>query len=117
MFVLADNSEMRNYLWFLGAAVCEIAGCYGVWLCLRGGRSRLWLIVAVASLVLFAVLLTRVDITYAGRAYAAYGGIYIVASLIWLAVIEGQRPSLTDVAGSALCIAGAAVTLLGARSS
>ena len=57
------------------------------------------MIPGIASLVLFAYLLTLVDTSAAGRAYAAYGGIYIVASLLWLWVIEGVRPDRWDVFG------------------
>ena len=67
----------------------------------------------VASLVVFAWLLTRVDVAAAGRTYAAYGGIYILASLGWLWVVEGIRPDRWDVLGVVLCLAGAAVILLG----
>ncbi|KPW69121.1 membrane protein [Pseudomonas amygdali pv. ciccaronei] len=70
---------MLNYLWFFLAALFEIFGCYAFWL--RQGKSALWVIPALISLTLFALLLTRVEAAYAGRAYAAYGGIYIVASI------------------------------------
>jgi hypothetical protein len=55
--------------------------------------------------------LTRVDSAFAGRAYAAYGGIYIAASLTWLWVVEGQRPSGPDLAGSGLAVIGALVII------
>jgi small multidrug resistance family-3 protein len=65
----------------------------------------------IASLIGFAVALTRVDTVFAGRAYAAYGGIYIVASLCWLWIVEGQRPSGSDLIGAAIAIAGALVII------
>jgi small multidrug resistance family-3 protein len=106
---------MAAYIWFALAAVCEIGGCYAVWMWLRLGRSPLWLAAGLASLACFAVLLTRVDTDFAGRAYAAYGGVYIVASLSWLAVVEGTRPLLSDLGGAALCLIGSALILLGPR--
>jgi len=63
----------------------------------------------MASLTLFAWALTRVDAGFAGRAYAAYGGIYILASLVWMWMIEGSRPGRWDVIGAAICIFGAMV--------
>ncbi|WCP16146.1 hypothetical protein sphantq_04642 (plasmid) [Sphingobium sp. AntQ-1] len=60
---------------YLGAAIAEIAGCFAFWAWLRLGKSPLWLAPGVASLMLFAWLLTRVDSDAAGRAYAAYEGI------------------------------------------
>ena len=62
-------------------------------------------------MVVFAVALTRVDSVFAGRDYAAYGGIYIVASLVWLWLAEGQRPSPTDLVGAGIAIAGALVII------
>ena len=93
------------------AALLEIAGCFAFWLWLRKGMSPWVAIVGIASLIGFAVALTRVDSVFAGRAYAAYGGIYIAASLIWLWVVEGQRPTLTDSVGAAIAITGALVII------
>jgi small multidrug resistance family-3 protein len=104
-----------NYLWFFLAAVFEIAGCYGFWMWLRQDKSALWVIPALVSLTLFALLLTRVEAAYAGRAYAAYGGIYIITSIVWLSVIERVRPLTSDWIGVALCVIGATVILLGPR--
>ncbi len=68
-------------------------------------------------LTLFALLLTRVEASYAGRAYAAYGGIYVAASLFWLAFVERSRPLWSDWLGVALCVVGASVVLFGPRLS
>ncbi len=101
---------------YLLAAFFEIAGCFAFWAWLRLGRTPWWTLAGVGSLVLFAVCLTRVDSTYAGRAFAAYGGVYIVASLLWLWVVEGMRPDRWDTAGAVVCLLGAAVILWGPRS-
>lgn len=106
---------MLNYLWFLLAALFEIAGCYAFWMWLRLGKSAWWLAPGLLSLCLFAVLLTRVEAAYAGRAYAAYGGVYIVASLFWLAAVERTRPLTSDWLGAGVCLLGAAIILLGPR--
>ncbi len=98
------------------AALAEIAGCFAFWAWLRLDRSPLWLIPGMASLALFAWLLTRVEADAAGRAYAAYGGVYIAASLMWLWLVEHRAPDRWDLIGAALCLAGAAVILFGPRS-
>lgn len=100
-----------SYLWFMLAAAAEIAGCYTFWMWLRLERSPLWLAPGALSLVVFALLLTRAEAHYAGRAFAAYGGVYIVASLVWLLWVEGTRPSTADMGGAALCLAGAGIIL------
>ncbi|GEN24568.1 UPF0060 membrane protein [Halomonas cupida] len=102
---------------FVLAAVAEIGGCFAFWAWLRLGRSPLWLIPGVISLVLFAWLLTRVDADMAGRAYAAYGGIYIGTSLMWMWLVEGSRPDRWDGIGAAICLVGAMVILLGPRGA
>jgi len=100
---------------YAGAALAEIAGCFAFWTWLRLGRSALWLGPGMASLALFAFLLTRVPADVAGRAYAAYGGVYIAASLAWMWLAEGQRPDRWDIMGASLCLMGAAIILLGPR--
>lgn len=97
------------------AAMAEIAGCYAFWAVVRLGKPLWWLVPGIISLALFAWLLTLVDANAAGRAYAAYGGVYIAASLSWLWLVEGVRPDRWDVAGVSLCLAGAAIILLGPR--
>jgi small multidrug resistance family-3 protein len=100
-----------NLLAFVVAATLEIAGCFTFWLWLREGRSPLLAVAGVVSLIGFAVALTRVDSAFAGRAYAAYGGIYIAASLGWLWVVEGQRPTSADLIGAAVAILGALIVI------
>lgn len=99
------------------AAIAEIAGCFAFWSWARTQASPLWLIPGVVCLIAFAWLLTRVDVDYAGRAYAAYGGIYIVASLVWLWLVEARAPDRWDIAGGIICIAGALVILCGPRTA
>ena len=110
-----ETSRRLNYVWFFLAALFEIAGCYGFWMWLRQGKSAWWALPAILSLVLFALLLTKIEATYAGRAYAAYGGIYIITSIAWLAVVERIRPLSSDWIGVGLCVIGATVILLGPR--
>lgn len=106
---------MQTALAYVAAAVAEIAGCFSFWAWLRLGRPVWWIAPGIGSLVLFAWLLTRVDSAAAGRAYAAYGGVYIAASLVWLWTVEGVRPDRWDLAGTALCLVGAAVIIAGPR--
>ncbi|MES1241487.1 MAG: YnfA family protein [Acidobacteriota bacterium] len=106
---------MRSLVFLIAAAVCEIAGCFSFWAFFRLGRSPLWLTPGIASLLCFAFFLTRVDAEFAGRAYAAYGGVYVAASLTWLALVEKVQPDRWDVIGTLLCLTGTAVILWAPR--
>jgi small multidrug resistance family-3 protein len=106
---------MKTAIVYVGAAIAEIAGCFAFWGWLRLGKPLWWLVPGILSLATFAYLLTLVDIAAAGRTYAVYGGVYIVASLFWLWSVESVRPDRWDVTGAAICLVGAAVILLGPR--
>jgi len=99
------------------AALAEIAGCFAFWAWLRLGKSPLWLIPGIAALILFAWALTLIETSHAGRAYAAYGGIYITAAILWLWAVEGARPDRWDLIGGAVALAGTAIILFGPRGA
>ena len=107
---------MQTIFWYVLAAVGEISGCFSFWAWQRREKSPVWLIPGMGALIVFAFALTRIDTTNAGRAYAAYGGIYILSSLIWLWGVEGVRPDRWDTLGAAICLGGAAVILWGPRA-
>ncbi|RTR03000.1 YnfA family protein [Halomonas nitroreducens] len=104
-------------LLYVAAALAEIAGCFSVWAWWRLDKSAAWLAPGLVSLALFAWLLSLSEADYAGRAYAAYGGVYIVTSLMWLWLIEQRAPDRWDWLGAALCLVGAGVILMGPRAS
>ena len=106
---------MPSFILYSAAAVAEIGGCFAFWAWLRLDRSVYWIFPGLVSLIVFALLLTRVESMFAGRTFAAYGGVYIAASVLWLWVVEGQRPDRWDVLGSVICLLGAAIILLGPR--
>ena len=108
-------NALMTFAVYLLAAFAEIGGCFAFWAWLRLGRSAWWAIAGVAALIAFAWFLTRVDTAFAGRAYAAYGGVYIAGSLAWLWAVEGHRPDRWDTAGAAVCLAGAAMILFAPR--
>lgn len=102
---------------YAGAAIAEIAGCFAFWAWLRNGQSVLWLMPGMLALAAFAWLLTLAPSDHAGRAYAAYGGIYIVASLLWLWGVEGRTLDRWDLLGGALALMAAAIILFAPRGA
>lgn len=106
---------LSTTLIYAGAALAEIVGCFAFWAWLRQGQSPIWLAAGLPSLIAFAWLLTLAPTEHAGRAYAAYGGIYIAASLIWLWLVEGTTPDVWDLTGGGLALLAAAVILFAPR--
>lgn len=101
---------------YAAAALAEIAGCFAVWAWMRQGASALWLLPGLLCLAIFAWLLTLAPSDFAGRAYAAYGGVYVAASLIWLWLVEGQWPDTWDLGGAGIVLLGAAIILWAPRA-
>lgn len=102
-----------EFIVYFLAAFFEILGCYSFWMVFKLERSSYWLVTGVFSLLLFAYLLTKVNLEFAGRAYAIYGGIYIISSLFWLFFIEKQTFNKFDVIGSLIVFLGIIVILFG----
>lgn len=101
---------------YAAAALCEIAGCFSFWAWLKLDKSPLWLVPGMFSLAAFAWLLTLIESDAAGRAYAAYGGIYIIASIVWIWLVEGMRPDRWDMVGAATVFAGTCIILFAPRT-
>src|SRR5206468_2629590 len=100
---------MSSLFWYSIAALDEIGGCFAFWAWLRMQKSPLWIIPGVCALIIFALALTRIDAANAGRAYAAYGGVYILSSVLWLSAVEKVTPDHWDIFGAAISLTGAAV--------
>jgi small multidrug resistance family-3 protein len=108
--------ELKTVGLFLVTAIAEILGCYLPYLWLREGKS-IWLLApAVVSLSLFVWLLS-LHPTATGRTYAAYGGVYIFAAIVWLWAIDGIRPSTWDLLGSAVAMTGMAIIMFAPRGT
>jgi len=106
---------LRTFVLFIATATAEILGCYLPYLHLRRGQSALLLLPAALCLALFAWLLT-LHPSAAARTYAAYGGVYIGVAIVWLWAVERQRPSITDLVGATVALAGMLIIVLGERS-
>ena len=99
------------------AALAEIAGCFAIWAWWRSGALPLWLAPGILSLAIFGWLLAQVETVTAGRAFAAYGGVYIAAPVLRMWLAEGQRPDRWDLIGTAICLVGAAIILTAPRAT
>lgn len=106
--------ELKTVALFVATAIAEIVGCYLPWLWLKQNGSILLLIPAALSLALFAWLLT-LHPTAAGRTYAAYGGVYICVAVAWLWLVDGIRPTVWDIVGSAVALVGMGIIMFAPR--
>jgi len=101
---------------FSATALAEIGGCFAAYAWLRKSASPWWLVPGAAALALFAWLLTLHPTGAAGRIYAAYGGVYVASSVLWLWLAEQQAPDRWDLLGAAVCLSGTAIIMFGPRS-
>lgn len=108
--------ELRTIALFLLTAIAEIVGCYLPYLWLKQGKSVWFLVPAAMSLALFAWLLS-LHPTAAGRVYAAYGGVYIFVAILWLWLVDGVQPTVWDITGTLVALAGMAIIMFAPREA
>ncbi len=106
---------LKSILLFFAAGICEIGGGYLVWLWLRNGKGFLLGIIGGLVLFLYGVVPTFQPAHF-GRVYAAYGGVFVVLSLLWGWVIDKRAPDLFDLIGGLLCVMGVVVIMYWPRS-
>ena len=106
--------EIKTIALFIATAIAEIVGCYLPWLWLNKGAAAWVLAPAAVSLALFVWLLT-LHPAAAGRVYAAYGGVYVAAAVIWLWAVDGIRPTVWDLTGATVTMAGMAIIMFAPR--
>lgn len=100
---------------FIFAGLAEIGGGYLIWLWLREGKPFYWGMLGGVALILYGVIVTFQSFPSFGRVYAAYGGIFVVLSVLWGWGIDRKTPDLYDWLGAAICIVGVSVMLLAPR--
>lgn len=106
---------VRSVALFVLAGLMEIGGGYLVWLWLRESRA-VWL-GALGGLLLFLYgVVPTLQPAHFGRVYAAYGGVFVVLSLLWGWWIDGRAPDRADLVGAALCVVGVAVIMYWPRA-
>src|SRR5437870_1243125 len=95
---------------FVIAGLCEIGGGWLVWQYWRNGRAWPFVLAGAVALMLYGIIPTYQPAHFA-RTYAAYGGAFIALSLLWGAVVDGNRPDTADVLGAVIALVGMAVIM------
>lgn len=108
--------DFKTIALFTLTAIAELIGCYLPYLWLKQGKSVLLLIPAAISLAMFAWLLS-LHPAAAGRVYAAYGGVYIAAAILWLWLVDGITPTIWDFVGSAVALIGMAIIMFAPKNT
>ena len=100
----------QSIMLFVVAGLMEIGGGYLVWLWLR--ESRGWLLGAMGGLLLFLYgVVPTLQPAHFGRVYAAYGGVFVVLSILWGWWVDGVRPDRPEIVSALLCVVGVAVIM------
>ncbi len=94
--------------------LCEIGGGYLVWQWMREGRSIGVGAAGLAVLGLYGIVVTWQPLPF-GRAYAAYGGVFVILSILWALALDGFRPDRWDWAGATVILFGVVVMVFGPR--
>jgi len=106
---------VKSILLFIAAGICEIGGGYLVWLWLRNGKGLL--LGALGGLVLFLYgVVPTFQPAHFGRVYAAYGGVFVVLSILWGWLIDKKVPDRFDLMGGFICVIGVVVIMYWPRS-
>lgn len=100
---------------FVLAGLCEIGGGYLVWGWMRENRPLYWAVLGAVILALYGVVAALQPISEFGRVYAAYGGIFIVLSILWGVILDGFRPDRYDLMGAAVVLLGVVIMVVPQR--
>ncbi|UII56132.1 YnfA family protein [Cytobacillus spongiae] len=100
---------------FILAGIAEIGGGYLIWLWIREGKPFYWGVLGGISLALYGVIATLQTFPSFGRVYAAYGGVFIVLSVLWGWGIDKKTPDIYDWLGAGICLIGVSIMLLAPR--
>ena len=101
---------IQSLIYFFAAGLCEIGGGYLVWLWMREGKSLGYALGGAIILVIYGVIPTFQPANF-GRVYAAYGGVFIVLSILWGWKVDGVVPDMYDMVGGATALAGVGIIM------
>ncbi|HEY6757778.1 MAG TPA: YnfA family protein [Nitrososphaera sp.] len=99
---------------FFAAAIAEIGGGYLMWQWLREKKSIA--LGALGGIILFVYgIIPTLQPAEFGRVYAAYGGVFILSSIIWGRIVDKKKPDMYEIIGSIVAVVGALVIFYAPR--
>ena len=107
---------IKSFFYFVVAGLCEIGGGYLVWLWLREHKPIWFALVGGVILILYGVIPTLQPANF-GRVYAAYGGVFVVLSILWGWLVDKINPDKFDLIGGAVALAGVFIIMYWPRNA
>jgi small multidrug resistance family-3 protein len=107
---------LKSMMLFIAAGLCEIGGGYFIWIWLREGKSSWFALAGAITLILYGIVPTFQPAHF-GRVYAAYGGIFVVLSIVWGWKIDHIRPDRFDLIGGLVCLIGVCIIMYWPRGT
>ena len=101
----------RSIALFVAAAIAEIGGAYLMWQAIKEHRGLLFALAGAVALVGYGAIAALQPDAHFGRVLAAYGGVFIVGSLLWGVAFDGFHPDRSDIAGALICLLGVSVIM------
>ncbi|MCR6642530.1 MAG: YnfA family protein [Sporocytophaga sp.] len=108
-------SLLKSISYFVLAGLFEIGGGYLIWLWLREGKN-IWYAIAGAIVLIFYGIIPTLQPGNFERVYAAYGGVFVIMSILWGWKIDGNTPDRFDIIGSLVVLVGVAIIMYWPRN-
>jgi small multidrug resistance family-3 protein len=105
----------RSIALFCAAALAEIGGAYLIWTGLRAGMGPLAVAAGAAALVIYGLLAAQQPSNDFGRVLVAYGGVFVIGSMLWAVAFDGFKPDRFDLVGAIVCLMGIGVIMYAPR--
>lgn len=107
---------IKSIIYFIIAGIFEIGGGYLIWLWLREGKTIWYGVLGAIILILYGIIPTFQPKTDSfSKVYAAYGGVFIVLSILWGWKVDNIVPDKFDLIGGAIALLGAAIIMYAPR--
>lgn len=103
-------TTIKSIFYFVLAGLFEVDGGYLVWLWLREGKSLWYGLTGALVLVLYGIIPT-LQPAHFGRVYAAYGGFFIVLSILWGWKVDKIAPDKFDTIGGLVALVGVGIIM------
>lgn len=105
---------LKSLSYFIIAGLLEIGGGYLIWIWLKEDKGIIYALLGALALILYGIIPT-LQPAHFGRVYAAYGGVFIVLSLLWGWKIDGILPDVFDMIGGGIALIGVGIIMYAPR--